>query len=60
MGSEAVFDVYSVTVVWDDQPRFVECGAVGIDPLVGMALLDRHNLSIEIEHGGSVVIQPRA
>ena len=55
-GSEAVFDVYGVTVIWDGQPRFVECGAVGVDPLVGMSLLDRHNLSIEIEHGGSVII----
>ena len=59
-GSEAVFDVYGVTVIWDGQSRFVEFGAVGIDPLVGMALLDRHNLSIEIERGGSVVIHARA
>ena len=59
-GSEAVFDVYGVTVIWDGQSMFVECGAVGIDPLVGMALLDRHNLSIEIEDGGRVVIQARA
>ena len=58
-GGEAVFDVYGVTVVWDDQPRFVESGAVGIDPLVGMALLDRHNLNIEVERGGRVVIQAR-
>ena len=59
-GKEAVFDVYGVTVVWDDQPRFVESGAVGIDPLVGMALLDRHNLYIEVESGGRVTIQARA
>ena len=59
-GRQAVFDVYGVTVVWDGQPRFVECGAVGIDALVGMALLDRHNLNIEVENGGSVFIQARA
>ena len=59
-GGEAVFDVYGVTVVWGDQPRFVECGAVGIDPLMGMDLLDGHNLNIEVENGGRVVIQGRS
>ena len=58
-GGEAVFEVYGVTVVWDGQPRLVESGAVGIEPLVGMALLDRHDLNIEVENGGRVVIQAR-
>ena len=49
--------VYSVTVLWDGQPRYVETGAVGIDPLAGMALLDRHSLYVEVENGGRVVIQ---
>ena len=31
-GSEAVFDVYGVTMLWDGQPRYVETGAVGVDP----------------------------
>ncbi len=58
-GGEAVFDVYGATVLWDGQPRFVESGSVGIDPLVGMALLDGHDLNIEVERGGRVVIEPR-
>ena len=56
-GSEAVFDVYGVTVHWDGQPIYVETGAVGVDPLVGMALLDGHNLNIDVENGGRVLIQ---
>ena len=56
-GSEAVFDVYGVTVLWDGQPIYVETGAVGVDPLVGMALLDGHNLNIDVENGGRVLIQ---
>ncbi len=56
-GSEAVFDVYSVTVLWDGQPRAVETGAVGRDPLVGMALMEDHDLSIQVRDGGRVVIQ---
>ncbi len=58
-GSEAVFDVYGVTMLWDGEPRYVETGAVGVDPLVGMALLDSHSLYVEIEDGGSVVIRAR-
>ena len=56
-GSEAAFDVYGVTMLWDGQPRYVEAGAVGVDPLVGMSMLDRHDLSIQVRDGGRVVIQ---
>ena len=59
-GSEAAFDVYGVTVLWDGQPMYVETGAVGVDPLVGMALLDGHNLNIDVENGGRVLIQMKA
>ncbi len=59
-GRVAAFDVYGVTVVWEDQPRYVESGAVGVDPLLGMGLLDRHDLKIEVEGGGDVVIQSRS
>ena len=57
-GNEETFDVYGVTVLWDGQPRYVESGAVGVDPLVGMLLLDRHNLNIDVADGGRVLIQP--
>ena len=42
------------------QPMYVETGAVGLDPLVGMALLDGHNLNIDVENGGRVLIQAKA
>ena len=56
-GSEAAFDVYGVTTLWDGQPRYVETDAVGSTPLVGMSLLDEHDLSIQVRNGGRVVIQ---
>lgn len=59
-GSEAAFDVYGVTLLWDDQPMHVETGAVGVDALLGMALLDGHNLNVDIENGGRVVIRAKA
>lgn len=56
-GSEVVFDVYGVTVLWNGQSRFVETGAVGVDPLVGMSLLESHHLGIDVRNGGRVDIQ---
>ena len=58
-GSLAEFDVYDVTVIWDGQPRDIEADEANSIPLVGMMLLDRHNLNIEVEDGGRVLIQAR-
>ena len=58
--TEADFDVHHVTVSWDGQPRDVEVGAMGGTPLVGMLLLDRHTLTIDVEAGGRVAIQAKA
>ena len=57
---EVTFDVHDVTVLWDDQPRHIKADATGSTPLVGMLLLDGHNLNIEVERGGRVVIEARA
>ena len=56
-GSEAAFDVYSVTVFWDGQPRYVEIGTLGSEPLVGMRMLEDHDLNIQVRDGGRVVIE---
>ncbi len=56
-GSEVTFDVYDVAVLWDGQLRYVLADAVGNTPLVGMRLLARHSLDIELVDGGRVVIQ---
>lgn len=57
-GSEARFDVVGATVLWDGLPRYVETGAIGIDPLVGMSMLNGHDLHVKVADGGRVVIQP--
>jgi len=54
------FDVHDVIVLWDGQPTHIKADATGSTPLVGMLLLDRHNVNIEVESGGRVVIQARA
>lgn len=55
-GSVEVFDVYSATVMWDGQPRTVEVEAADTESLMGMSVLDRHSLRIDILTGGVVTI----
>ena len=56
-GSVVEFDVYGVTMLWDGLPRHIEADEADSTPLVGMRMLDRHNLSIDVENGGRVSIQ---
>lgn len=56
-GSEATFDGYRVAVLWDGSHRHVDAYMSDTVPLVGMRLLDRHSLFIEVERGGRVLIQ---
>ena len=58
-GSEVTFDVYDVAVLWDGQPKYVLADAADTTPLVGMRMLDRHNLNINVEDGGRIVIQAK-
>ena len=55
-GSEALLDTYDVAVFWDSRLRSARASAADATPLVGMQLLDRHNLNIDVENGGRVVI----
>ena len=56
-GSEVTFPQYGVAVLWDGQPRYIEADAADTTPLVGMRLLDRHNVNIDVEDGGRVFIE---
>ena len=58
-GSEIAYDVYGIAVFWDGQTKYIEADAADTTPLVGMQLLDRHNLYVEVEGGGRVSIQAR-
>ena len=55
--AEVHFDVFDVTVLWDGQSREIEADATGSTPLVGMLLLNDHDLSIQVRNGGRVLIQ---
>ena len=55
-GSTDLFDVYSAVVLWDGQQRSIEVEAANTQPLVGMNLLHRHSLHMEVVNGGPVQI----
>ncbi len=57
-GNEVQFNVYQATVVWDSKPVDVLVAAARGGPLVGMALLDGHEVTIQAIAGGSVRIVP--
>ena len=56
-GRRDIFDTYGVTVFWDGQSRFVDADEADAAPLLGMSMLDNHDLSIQVRNGGRVVIQ---
>jgi clan AA aspartic protease len=55
-GSVDIFDVFVAGVMWDGQFRTVEVEAADSEPLVGMSLLDRHSLRIDVLTGGVVTV----
>ena len=55
---EVRFDVTtSPFCLWDGQPRDIRADATGSTPLIGMLLLDGHDLSVQARNGGRVVIR---
>lgn len=56
---EVTFEVHDVTVLWDGRQRHIKADATGSTPLVGMLLLESHDLNIEVVRGGRVAIQAR-
>ena len=47
-GRRDIFDTYGVTVSWDGQSRFVDADEADTAPLLGMSMLDNHDLSIQV------------
>ena len=56
-GSEDIFDIYDVRVLWDSQSREIETDAADTTPLVGMALLNGYDLHIQVTIGGRIAIE---
>ena len=57
-GTMHTFDVHEAAVQWNGQLRAIEVEAVDNDPLIGLELLRRHKLTIEVVEGGRITIVP--
>ena len=55
-GREVLFDVHEAIVIWDGHPRRVLLSVAPGEPLIGMALLRGHELTIQAVDGGAVRI----
>ena len=56
-GSLVRFSVHDARALWDGQARRVYAHVSDTAPLIGMRMLDNHDLSIQVRDGGRVVIQ---
>ena len=56
-GSVVSFSVHEATALWDGKPRRIYAHLADATSLVGMRMLDSHDLSIQVRAGGRVVIQ---
>lgn len=57
-GTETIFDIHSGSVVWGSVTRRVAIDVIDSAPLVGMALLAEHEITIQVTPGGGVAIRP--
>jgi len=56
-GSEAIFEIYTASVIWDGQIKIIDVVASESEPLVGMSLLYGFKIQIETVEGGTVRIE---
>ena len=56
-GREITFDIFKAHVIWDGRAHPIDVDSAETVPLVGMGLLENHELWIQVFFGGSVVIQ---
>ena len=59
-GSKRMFLVYRAVIEWFGIPRLIDVHRAESDALVGMVLLQDHDIHIRAIHGGHVSISPVA
>jgi clan AA aspartic protease len=57
-GSEITLDAFNVSLFWGNEWCKVVTLATEGEPLIGMRLLENHELKIQIYNGGTVQIEP--
>lgn len=51
-GSDILFDIYEAVVLWGGSPQRISVDEANSTPLVGMALLENYELTIEVRNAG--------
>ena len=51
-------DVYQADVIREGERQTIRLYAMGVEPLVGMALLRGSRVTMNVVEGGAVVIEP--
>lgn len=57
-GSTVTFDIHEAVILWNGRPRRIPVDAADTEPLLGMGLLEGHELNVQVIHGGQAVIKP--
>lgn len=57
-GSTVTFDVHEAIILWNGRQRRIPVDSADSEPLLGMGLLEGHELNIEVIQGGKAVIRP--
>ena len=56
-GDRVSLTSYTVTILWDGQPRIVEVVEADSEPLLGMELLLDSRVTLDVRDGGPVTIE---
>ncbi|HEY2736831.1 MAG TPA: hypothetical protein VGK45_00410 [Thermoanaerobaculia bacterium] len=56
-GQRILFEIFEAEVLWDTQPRRITVYAADSTPLLGMDLLDGHELTMQVFQGGLLSIR---
>ena len=56
-GSECVFNVYEVVVIWDGALLMIPVDEADSDPLVGTSLMEGYQLTIQVSEDGYVELR---
>jgi clan AA aspartic protease len=57
-GSTVTFDVHEALILWDGRPRRIPVDSADTEPLLGMSLLEGHELNVQVIQGGQAFIKP--
>ena len=57
-GESGDCEVYLADVIWEGERQNTRLYAMGVEPLVGMALLRGSRVTMDVAEGGAVVIEP--